>query len=398
MPLEKIVEFRVAGGVDLLPDVIYFVGKTGVAMFETRPEKLPKPRDPHLLQHVRKIDEILSQIASYIQPKVVKLPLTPLEFQVGQVLYRLESIYREVSYYARLADELKTKLAASRELAKLKTVPMPKTEALEVYIVLPGRWLKEALELCKSYGASAIQHEGVLVVAAERQTQLKTSLEKLGALVLTPGEIEEVEPPHVLEEKLKNVETELKTLLARHEEAINYAHTLRNAISTVIDTFNKSAIDEGLEAGRLFETYEKEIKRLEKQIDDLQKIRLVLQGLKENVKLPEGFKLVVDPQPPIEAPHVLQEVNGVKVAIVRGEAKGVEIPAEYLADVKTGLRLVEDAARSTEVSTRRLKKELEALEKAYAQYSTYGDKKWEEHRDAASVVFYVLERDVRKID
>ncbi|MFN3804408.1 MAG: V-type ATPase 116kDa subunit family protein [Pyrobaculum sp.] len=398
MPLEKIVEFRVAGGIDLLPDVIYFVGKTGAAMFETRPERLPKPRDPHFLQKVRRIDEILGQIAPYIQPREVKLPLAPLESQVGQVLEKLESIRREVSYYARLADELKSKLAISRELAKLKTTTTPKIETLDVYIVLPGRWLKEALELCKSYGASAVQHEGVLIVATERQTQLRTSLEKLGALVLTPGEVEEVEPPHALEERLKKVETELKTSLSRHEEAINYAYTLRNAISTVIDTLNRSAIDEGLEVGRLFETYEKEIKRLERQVDDLRKIKLVLEGLRENVKLPQGFKLVVDPQLPIEAPHVLQEVNGIKVALVRGEARGVEIPAEYLSDVKTGLRLVEDAIKSTEVSTRRLKRELEAIEKAYAQYSTYGDKRWEERRDTASVVFYVLERDAGKVD
>ena len=75
MPLEKVVEFRVAGSVDILPELIYFVGKTGVAMFEDRPEKLPRPRDPEAFQKFKRLNEILNQLALYVKPVRTALPL-----------------------------------------------------------------------------------------------------------------------------------------------------------------------------------------------------------------------------------------------------------------------------------------------------------------------------------
>jgi V/A-type H+-transporting ATPase subunit I len=39
VPLERVVEFRLASQVDLLPELIYFIGKTGAAVFEESVEK-----------------------------------------------------------------------------------------------------------------------------------------------------------------------------------------------------------------------------------------------------------------------------------------------------------------------------------------------------------------------
>lgn len=402
MPLERVVEFRIAGDIDTIPELIYFIGKAGVAMFEERPEKLPKPHDPILFQKAKKIDEFLNQLMLYIQPQQVKLPLENLEQQVNAVLEKLESIYKDVLYRVRLADELRTKLAISREIFSLKTVSIPKTESIDIFIVLPGKAIRETIELAKSFNASVIQQGNILIVAIERRSasQLKTALEKLGVKIFTPQEVAEVDPPDIIEDKLKKVEEELRAIVLRHKDLIDYAYTLRGVIATVIDTFNKSAIDEGLEVGRLFESYEREINKLEYQLASLSKIRKVLNALseKESLKIPEGYKLVIDPETPIEAPHVIQEIDGVKIALVRGDAKGLEMPREYLTDIKTGRELVENAIRSTEVSLQKLKKELETLEKLYSEYSLYGDKNWEGHRNTASVIFYTLEKDVKKID
>ncbi len=402
MPLERVVEFRIAAQVDLLPEVIYFIGKTGAAMFEERPEKLPRPRDPAVLQKAKKIDEFLSQLLLYVSPQQVALPLATLESQIDSVLERLEALYKEVSYYTRLIDELRSKLAVSRDIAGVKTAAPPRTEALEVFVALPGRAVKEAVELAKSLKATVAQQGNALLVAVERRNapQLRNALEKLGVRVFSLQEVADMEPPNVLEERLRKAEEELKAAVERQKDLINYAYTLRNAAAAVAETFNKSAIDEGTEMGRLFESYEKEIKKLEEQLINLSKIRKVLEALSERgrLKLPEGFKLVVDPETPITAPHVLQEINGVKVALVRGEARGVEVPPEYLSDIKTGRELVENAIKSLEASLQRLRKELEMLEKLYREYSIYGDGRWEEHKDVASVMLYVLEKDVKKID
>jgi V/A-type H+-transporting ATPase subunit I len=327
VPLERVVEFRLASQVDLLPEVIYFIGKTGAAMFEGRPERLPRPRDPAVFQKAKKIDEFLNQLLLYVEPQQVTLPLTALESQIDSVLEKLEALYKEVSYYIRLIDELRVKLAVSRDVAGVRTAALPRTEALEVFVALPGRAVREAVELAKSLKATVVQQGNALIVAVERRNapQLRNALEKLGVRVLSLQEVADMEPPNVLEERLKRAEEELKAAVQRQKDLINYAYTLRNAAAAVAETFNKSAIDEGAETGRLFESYEKEIRKLEEQLANLSKIRKVLEALsgRGGLKLPEGFKLVVDPETPIAAPHVLQEINGVKVALVRGGAGGL---------------------------------------------------------------------------
>jgi len=400
VPLERVVEFRIVGNVDLLPELIYFIGKTGAAMFEDRPEKLPRPRDPAILQQAKRLGEVLGQLSAYLQPKTVPLPLSSLEEQTSQALEKLESAAKEVSYYARLMDELKAKLAISRELSSFKALRPPATEAVDVFIALAGRSAKEVAELCKSFNAAVVQQGNVFMITVERKfaLQLKSALERLGVQLFTFKGLEEIEPQEALEDKLRLAERGLREVLERHREVLDYAHTLREALALVIDVFNRSAIDEGAEMGRLFASYEAEMKRLEAQLSDLHKIRKVLGALSGGVKIPEGFRLFIDPETPVNAPHVIQEVDGVKVALVKGEAKGVEVPAEYLLDVENGKRVVEEAIKSTEAALQRVKREREALEKLYSEYSVYGDKKWDEHKDMASLIFYVLERDVKKVD
>ncbi len=402
MPLERIVEFKVGAPVELLPELIYFVGKTGAAMFENRHEKLPKPRDPPLLQMAKKLDDLLNQIAPYVQPQMVKLPHTSLERQMEEAIEKLEAIYREVSYYTRQLDELRVRLTTARDVANVKASFIPKTETLEVYVAVPGRAQREALELAKSLNAIVVQQDNALLIAIERQraTHLVNALEKMGARVYTYREAVETEPPHVIEEKIRNVERELQATLSKHLDTVNYAYTLKNAMSTIVEVFNKSATDEGTETGRLFYSFERELEKLGQQMANLQKIKTVLEGLAErgSVKLPQGFKFVVDPETPITSPHVIEKINGVTVALVRGEARGLEVPQEYLADIERGVRLVEEAIKTTYSTIQRLRRDYENLEKAYSEYSLYGDRKWEEHRDVASVMFYVLERDVSKVD
>ncbi|MEM1598476.1 MAG: V-type ATPase 116kDa subunit family protein [Pyrobaculum sp.] len=402
MPLEKVVEFRVAGSVDILPELIYFVGKTGVAMFEDRPEKLPRPRDPEAFQKFKRLNEILNQLALYVKPERTALPLVSLEKQVGEALAKAEEVYKEVMYYTKLVEELRAKLPIARELADVKTVPQPRTEVLETFIVLAGRSVKEVLELCKVHNASAVQRGSALLIAVEKRqaAQLRASIEKLGVPVFTLREAAEVEPPEVLQERLKKAEESLKAHLEKHGEFLKYAFTLRDAVQAIVDVYNRSVIDEGSEVGRLFASYDREIARLESQLASLSKIKTLLDALggRQSLKIPEGFKLVIEPES-VRGPHVVQEVGGLRVALVKGEvAGGVEVPAEYLADIPTGRRVVEDAVKSAEAALKRLRKEREVLERLYAEYSVYGDKKWEERKDVASLVFYVLERHVDKID
>ncbi|MEM3326127.1 MAG: ATPase, partial [Thermoproteus sp.] len=100
MPLERIVEFRIAAPIDVLPDVIFYIGKTKAAMFEERPQRLARPRDPEAQQYLRKLDEILSLFSQYYQPNLMQLPKIPLTQIFNNVFTELRQFFIEVRGYA----------------------------------------------------------------------------------------------------------------------------------------------------------------------------------------------------------------------------------------------------------------------------------------------------------
>lgn len=402
MPLERIVEFRIAAPVDVLPDLILFIGKTGAAMFEERPQRLARPRDPAVLQSIKRLDEILSFISQYYQPKIVSLQKRSLFNLIEEVSRDLGPLLEDLVKRSAELQELRQKLQLAVALRQIRGLKIPKTEALEVFVVVPGKRSSEVFNLCRDVGAAAVIIGDVVMVSVpkDRAGLLAASLSRLGIPVLRPEELGSLEDPDIITSKINDIQNHVKEEIYKYSATIDLAYTLRYTLSLIIETFNKSALSEGEETGHLFAALNAEIERLKSEIRELSAIRDVLAGLKangmNNVSLPEGFALYVDLEEMSSATKV--QIGDVTAYIARDGLKGIKVPAQYLEDVGSSLKVVEETLDSIKRSLKNRERELESLEKTYEEYSVYGDKNWALHKDIGSIIFYVREIDVSKID
>jgi len=402
VPLERVVEFRIAAPVDVLPDLIFYIGKTGVAMFEERPQRLARPRDPEIQRDVKKLDEILSLLSQYYRPNIVALPREPISRLLDKALNDLMPIFDEVKNYAQELQDLRRKLQLSTALDQLRGRRFPKTEAIDNFIVIPGKYAQELINLSKDLGAAFIPVGDAAVISVDRDKSrlLLSTLSKLGLEVLRPEYLEILEDPASLKDRMDKLYNELRDKINNYKNSIDFVYTLRYTLSIVIDTFNKSALSEGEETGHLFTSLSAEIERLKSELHDLSAIREALVGLKasgaNSVKLPDGLALYVEMEEPGGATKVM--LGNKEAYLARDGLRGIKIPRQYLDDVASSLKVVEETLNSVERSLRNREGELKSLEEVYREYSTYGDEDWRAHRDVGTVIFYARERDVGVVD
>ncbi|MEM3326767.1 MAG: V-type ATPase 116kDa subunit family protein, partial [Thermoproteus sp.] len=311
-------------------------------------------------------------------------------------------LFNEVKGYAEDLQKLRQKLQISSHLRDVKNAEFPKTEMLDVFVVIPGRYAAEVLHLAKDVGATAITLGDVMVVTLDKNKSglFTASLSRLGVTFLKPEELKAVEDPEVLKSKIDLLSTDLKEKIYKYKNSIDLAYTLRYTLSLVIETFNRSAISEGEETGHLFSALSTEIERLKSELKELSVIRDVLAGLaatgKTNFKLPSGFALYAELKEPSNAVKI--ELGGREAYLARDGLDGVKVPSQYLEDVPSSLRVVEETLNSVKRSLESRERELESLRQLYREYSVYGDENWASHRDVGTVIFYVRERDVGLID
>jgi V/A-type H+-transporting ATPase subunit I len=400
VPLERIVEFRIAAQIEALPDVIYYVGKTGAAMFEERPQRLARPRDPELAQIAKKLDEALALVAPYYTPSEVALPRAPLRKIAEELLRDLDSSLKDIKMIIDQIQELKSRLQIARSIQKIN-VKFPQTEALSVFIIITSRLQDEAAALIRALGGTATALGDILIATVDRQRarEAAAALGRLGVLALSPEEAEKYEGPEEIEKRLAKLSQDLNNLITRYREVLDKAFTFRKALAVVLEVYGKSAIAEGHETGQVVQALKAEIDRLERQGGELREIYRVLQALKAagkaSLALPEGFSLYAS----LESSEGLTvDMGGAKAYVARAGLRGIEVPRQYLEDVASSLSVVASTLSSIERSLENRKRELEEVERTYKEYSIYGDEKFDEHRDLATVIFYVREKDVGKVD
>jgi len=270
VPLERVVEFRIAAPVDVLPDLIFYIGKTGVAMFEERPQRLARPRDPEIQRDVKKLDEILSLLSQYYRPNIVALPREPISRLLDKALNDLMPIFDEVKNYAQELQDLRRKLQLSTALDQLRGRRFPKTEAIDNFIVIPGKYAQELINLSKDLGAAFISVGDAAVISVDRDKSrlLLSTLSKLGLEVLRPEYLEILEDPASLKDRMDKLYNELRDKINKYKNSIDFVYTLRYTLSIVLDTFNKSALSEGEETGHLLTSLSAEIERLKSELHD----------------------------------------------------------------------------------------------------------------------------------
>jgi V/A-type H+-transporting ATPase subunit I len=402
VPLERVVEFRIAAPVDALPDLIFYLGKTGIAMFEERPQRLARPRDPEIQQGIRKLDEILSIFSQYYQPNIVTLPREPLARLLDRALNEIAPLFEETKKYAQELQVLRQKLQLSTALSQLRNYRFPKTDALDNFIVIPGKYTQELINLSRDLGAAfiSIGDVAILSIAKEKSKLLVSALSKLGLEPLRPEDLANLDDPDHLRSKIDNLYNQIRDKIYNYRNSIDFIYTLRYTLSIIIDTFNKSAISEGEETGHLFTSLSTEIERLKSEFHTLSTIKEVLAELKtsgtDKIKLPDGLALYAEVEEGGAAAKIA--VGNREVYLARDGLRGIKIPRQYLDDITSSLKVVEETLNSIERSLRNRESELKSLEEIYREYSVYGDGDWQAHKDIGTVIFYVKEGDVGAVD
>ncbi|CCC82176.1 V-type ATPase 116kDa subunit family protein [Thermoproteus tenax] len=402
MPVERIVEFRVAAPIDILPEIIFYIGKTRVAMFEDRHPRLVRPRDPEVVQRLRRLDEIISFISQYYQPNIVSLPRLPLISLLDQIENEMMNLFNELRSSVEQLQALKSRLLIASVISQIKGYSLPKTEVLDSYIVIPGKYLNEIISISKNFGASNIYLKDAILITIEKSKSklLLQALNKLGVPVLSFEDIEKIEDPNELNNKIVELNEKIKNIISKNKEAIDRAYTLKYALTLVIETFNKSAIAEGEELGHLFSSLASEIERLHKEIDELKAIREVIGALKSlgktSLRIPEELELYAEVADVSQATPI--KIGDRVAYFARSGTKGIKVPRQYLEDVPSSLNVIDETLKSAHKSLEGRMRDLETLKRIYEEYSTYGDYRWDLHRDVASIIFYVQEKDVQKID
>jgi len=115
VPLEEVVMVRLSLPVDVLPDAIYLLGKLRVAMFEERPERLGRPRDPELWKLVDELGKVVNELGGGAGQ--VELPPARLCELVARALETGKSILQEA---ASTGDEVSKAVKLRQALEKHK--------------------------------------------------------------------------------------------------------------------------------------------------------------------------------------------------------------------------------------------------------------------------------------
>jgi V/A-type H+-transporting ATPase subunit I len=177
------------------------------------------------------------------------------------------------------------------------------------------------------------------------------------------------------------------------------------AAKDVLNIYGKSAYSEGPDTGKSFAAMAAEVAAREEELRRLGAIVSFLEWLEgggySHLRVPEGYRVVLEPREPIPEPHQLFELGGFKVAIVAGGAGGyggVEVPREYLLDIHTARELLRQTIARINEALGRLRRSLAEMYEVYRTYSAFGDARWEDHAGTATVAFYIRERDAAKLD
>ncbi|ACB39692.1 V-type ATPase 116kDa subunit family protein [Pyrobaculum neutrophilum] len=180
---------------------------------------------------------------------------------------------------------------------------------------------------------------------------------------------------------------------------IDAVATLYRHAAWTAEMYNRCAYSEGRETGQYFTSLERELAAQEAERRRLEMIYKFLSELPPGgLKVPRGYQVVLNPIHRVEAPHERVRIGDLDVYItVEGQDYGgVAVPREYLLDPQLARRLVADALASADRALAKLRERLAYLRSQYEKFSAFGDYNW--GRDAATVAFYVRERDLKAVD
>ncbi len=417
MPIVKLIEFKVALPASAAPTAIFYVGRTGKAMFEDRPTLLPSPGEPELFARLRDASSLAAKIAGYVGQKPrIELEFMPLERHVEEAISTLRDAVSRIETFTTRLEDVRERLAYLERLAKIKSLVgrMPRTATLSTVLVLVQRSKEQDLmrgaELMgvvySPLGTVDEHNVGFLIYSRDKDRDVKDFLSKMGAEIVEFSELERTGEIASLRSELEEYEAMIRKTVESLGARLYRALAVVDAVNKVRDVYSRSALSEGKEMEEYVASIEDDLRRLKQRLENFDKMLRFLEALRsegaQSLAVTRIHALVLEPQT-IDKLHIPGEISGMKYAVIlepveKPERYGLTVPLEYLRDVASSIQAIRRLKEETQRSIREKERLLQRVMELYKDSSVYGDEDWSKRPDVVSFTFYVREGDVATID
>jgi len=418
VPLEKIIEYRVALPVRQALDLIAKVGELGLAMLSPRPPEIPAPHLPSdVYDEIRRVDEIVRDLSKVVTAysiphpeKTIHLSFSSFNEMVKYVIDEGTELLQRITQYTTSLESLKTEYSSlSRYLEIVKRVGM---------VVIPEEFRHLKIDIVTLEPGEVSEFEKAIRLA-KGEVMIFNGAQPIAIVVYPYWTSENIQSVYrvfnkqptaipreyasreVIESKVKELEEKIETLT---RELSDFLHKVRDRIYSVIEVgtsisnISRQLIDKAVPEGKEIQVKLSDLKKsLEEAKRTYENIKLISQVLNylnsKNIPSLEfvgiNYKvLAVTGQLNMEylaklTTHI-ESINDVKLVIIINppadlkieeisrDGKVVEIAREYLKDIKTSCSLIDKELKSVESRVHELQTELEAFIKVFNEVSIYG--------------------------
>jgi len=445
VPLERIAEYRIALPARHAFDVIAKLGELGYVMLPPRPAELPAPHiPPEIAEAARKCDEVARELSKVLSTYNVPPPETPIEVTFTSFLDMANraaeegsEILTRVNQYISAINEVSQELTTLKRylevIERIGPAGLPEFRHFKVDLVLlePGEVadFRKSLEL---HNVQVIVYEGEKPLAVViYPLWLKETVEGVYR-VFNKSPIElprERATPEAIRERVSQLERRLSEL---NEELSKYLNSIRDrlyrvteaasAVMSIIRQYTDTVIPEGEEVRTRLSELKRGIEEAKKRLEEVEVLLIALNSmLQRKIEKLEVATLrvkifavrgVVKSEILSKYPNVVEHVGeGVNIVMlfeappelsardIVSEGIAVEIPREYLHDIKSALTLVAREREELKGRIRDLERELDTFIKEFNKVSVYGIENIDKTGpDTVTIIAQLRMKDVRDFE
>ena len=445
MPLERVVEYRVALPSRYIFDLIAKVGELGIAMLMTRPPELPAPHIPSdVADMIKKAEDIVRDLSKIVTTynipppeKTIELTFTDFKEMVNYVTSEGSDLLTRITQYTSTIESIKPELESLRRyLEIISRVGIP--AFIEFRRVKVDFVALEPGEVADFTKAITLQKGEVMILDGEKPLAIVIYPHWLTEAIhnvyrvfnKVPIEVpREYASREAIESRIKELETKLDALtreltdfLIKVRDRLYAVIEVGNSITNIVRQFADKAISEGEEIRTRFKELRKTIEELKSRLEELNIVKQIFEYLKgkgikslefvgityrvfaikgelnreevgkllahvENIAPDTYLVIVMNPPPDLEPDRL----------IIRGNV--IEISKEYLKDIEASFNVIDREVKDVQSRIREVETEHKNLIKVFNEVSVYGFENLEKTSpDTASICIIVRAKDARNFE
>ncbi len=445
MPLERIAEYRIALPAKQAFDVIAKLGELGYVMLPPRPAELPAPHIPsEIAEAARRCDEVARELSKILSTYNVPPPEAPIEIAFTSFLDMAQKasdegseILTRVNQYINTINEVSQELTTFKRylevLERVGPVGLPEFRHFKVDLVLlePTEVadFRKSLEL---HNVEVIIYEGEKPLAIViYPTWLKETVESVYRVFnKSPIELprEQASPSAIkervsqLEQRLQSLNSELSRYLLSIRDRLYRVTEAANAVMQIIRQYTDTVIPEGEEVRTRLNELRRGIEESKRRLEETEALLIAISSMvKRKIEKIEvatlkvrvfAVKGTLRTDVLSKYPNIVEDAGeGVKIVMIFeappelspqdiiSSGICVEIPREYLQDLKSALNVIAREREELKNRIRDLERELDNFVKQFNKVSVYGIENLEKAGpDTVTVIAQLRLKDVREFE